>query len=49
MTLFALGLIYRDGVMVILGAVASVVSVFLVSLTAAAAWMAAAALWQRLF
>jgi len=49
MTLFALALIYRDGVMVILGGIASVVSVFLVSLTAAAAWMAATALWQRLF
>lgn len=49
MTLFALALIYRDGVMAILGAIASIVSVFLVSLTAAAAWMAAVALWQRLF
>ncbi len=49
MTLFALALIYRDGVMAILGAITSVVSVFLVSLTAAAAWMAAVAVWHRMF
>ena len=49
MTLFALALIYRDGVMAIMGAITSVISVFLVSLTAAAAWMAAVAVWQRIF
>jgi hypothetical protein len=48
LTLFALALIYRDGVLVILGAVASVVSVALVSLTFAAAWWAVVQLWHQI-
>jgi len=48
LTLFALALIYRDGVLVILGAVASVASVALVSLTFAAAWWAVVQLWHQI-
>ena len=40
MTLFAAGLIYRDGILVVLGAVATVASIILVSLTFGAAWLA---------
>jgi hypothetical protein len=40
MALFALGLIYRDGVLVILGAVATLISLALVSFTVGAVWMA---------
>jgi hypothetical protein len=40
MTLFALALIYRDGVLVILGALATAVSIAMVSLTIGAAWLA---------
>lgn len=40
MTLFAAGLIYRDGILVLLGAVATVASVVLVGLTVGAAWLA---------
>ena len=40
MTLFALALIYRDGVLVILGVVATVVSIAMVSFTIGAAWLA---------
>ena len=39
MTLFAAGLIYRDGILVVLGAVATVASIILVSLTFGAAWL----------
>ena len=39
----------RDGVLAILGAAASVVSLFLVSVTFAAAWWASVQLWQRIF
>jgi len=49
MTLFALALIYRDGVMAILGVIATVVSVILVSFTFAAAWWAMVELSQRIF
>lgn len=48
-TLFALSLIYRDGVLALLGAAASLLSVVLVSLTVAAAGWAATELWSRLF
>jgi hypothetical protein len=40
MTLFALGLIYRDGLLVIFAAVGTVVSIALVSVTLAAFWLA---------
>ena len=40
MSLFAAALIYRDGVLVILGAIATVISFALLSLTFTAAWMA---------
>lgn len=40
MTLFALALIYRDGVLVILGLVATLVSLAIVSFTIGAAWLA---------
>lgn len=40
MTLFALALIYRDGVLVILGLVATLVSLAIVSFTVGAAWLA---------
>jgi hypothetical protein len=49
MSLFALALIYRDGVLAILAGIATVASVALVSLTFAAAWWAAVELWQRVF
>jgi hypothetical protein len=49
MTLFALALIYRDGVMAILGAIATVASFILISFTFAAAWWAMVELGQRLF
>ena len=49
MTLFALALIYRDGVVAILGGIATIASVALVSLTFAAIWWAMVELWQRLF
>jgi hypothetical protein len=48
LTLFALALIYRDGVLVILGAVATIASVALVSLTFAAAWWAVVQLWHQI-
>jgi hypothetical protein len=48
LTLFALALIYRDGVLAILGTVATVASVALVSLTFAAAWWAVVQLWQQI-
>lgn len=40
MILFALALIYRDGVLVMLGALATIASVVLVSFTLGAAWLA---------
>jgi hypothetical protein len=40
MALFALALIYRDGVLVILGAVATLISLALVSFTIGSVWMA---------
>ncbi|MGH6659794.1 MAG: exopolysaccharide biosynthesis protein, partial [Sphingomicrobium sp.] len=40
MTAFALGLIYRDGLLVIVGAIGTVVSIALVSVTLAAFWLA---------
>jgi len=49
MTLFALALIYRDGVMAILGAIATVASFILISFTFMAAWWAMVAVGQRLF
>ena len=48
MTLFALALIYRDGALVILGAVATVASFALVSVTLGAAAWAVVALWHQL-
>ena len=48
MTLFALALIYRDGALVILGAVATVASIALVSVTLGAAAWALVALWHQL-
>jgi hypothetical protein len=48
LTLFALALIYRDGVLVILGAVAAIASVALLAVTYAAAWWAAVRMWQHL-
>ena len=49
MTLFALALIYRDGVLAILAGIATLASIALLSLTFAAAWWAMVELWQRLF
>ena len=49
MTLFALALIYRDGVMAILGGIASIVSLILISFTFTAAWWAAMKLWEGIF
>ena len=40
MSLFALALIYRDGVLVILGVIATLLSIVLVSFTIGAAWLA---------
>ena len=40
MALFALALIYRDGVLVLLGAVATLISLALVSLTIGSVWLA---------
>jgi hypothetical protein len=40
MALFALALIYRDGVLVILGGVATLISLVLVSFTVGSAWLA---------
>lgn len=48
MSLFALALIYRDGVLAILASVATIASFALISLTFAAAWWATVQLWQRL-
>jgi hypothetical protein len=48
LTLFALALIYRDGVLAILGAVATIASIALVSLTFAAAWWAVLQLWNHI-
>ena len=48
MTLFSLGLIYRDGVLVILGAVGTIVSLALVSLTIGGVWLAVHLLVERL-
>ena len=48
LTLFALALIYRDGLLVILGAIATVASIALVSVTFAAAWWAAVKLWAAM-
>jgi len=48
MTLFALALIYRDGVLVILGAAAAIASVALVSVTLGAAVWAVVHLWHQL-
>lgn len=49
MTLFALALIYRDGVMAILAGIATVASFILISFTFVAAWWAMLAIGQRLF
>lgn len=49
MTLFALALIYRDGVMAILAGIATVASFILISFTFMAAWWAMVAIGQRLF
>ena len=48
MSLFALALIYRDGVLTILAGIATIASIALVSLTFAAAWWAMVELGQRL-
>ena len=48
LTLFALALIYRDGVLVIFGAAAAIGSVALLAITYAAAWWAAVQMWQHL-
>lgn len=48
MTLFALGLIYRDGLLVIFGAVGTLVSIALVSVTLGAFWLALMLLVERL-
>lgn len=48
MTLFALGLIYRDGLLVIFGAVGTLVSIALVSVTLGAVWLALLLLVERL-
>ncbi|HEY8592775.1 MAG TPA: exopolysaccharide biosynthesis protein [Sphingomicrobium sp.] len=49
LTLFALALLYRDGMLVIAGFVATIASLVLVSLTFAAAWWAAVQLWAHTF
>ena len=49
LTLFALALIYRDGVLVILGLLATVASIALVSVTFVAAWWTVVKLWHSLF
>jgi hypothetical protein len=49
LTLFALALIYRDGVLVVLGLLATIASFFLVSVTFAAAWWAAVKVWAAVF
>jgi hypothetical protein len=49
MTLFALALIYRDGVMAILAGIATIASFVLISFTFMAAWWAMVAIGQRLF
>ena len=48
LTLFALALIYRDGVLAILGLLATIASAILVSVTFAAAWWAAVKLWTAM-
>ena len=47
MTLFAMALIYRDGVLVALGALGTIVSLAMVSLTVGAAWLALTLLLDR--
>jgi hypothetical protein len=47
MTLFALALIYRDGALVILGALATIASLALVSVTLGAAAWALVQLWHQ--
>lgn len=49
MTLFALALIYRDGVVAILGVVVTIASFILISFTFAAAWWAMVEVGQRFF
>lgn len=49
LTLFALALIYRDGLLVILGALATIASLFLVSVTFVAAWWTVVQLSHHLF
>lgn len=49
LTLFALALIYRDGVLVIMGLLVTVASFVLVSFTFAAAWWAVVKIWAALF
>lgn len=49
MTLFAMALIYRDGVLVALGALATLASIALVSLTFGAAWLALTTLLTHFF
>lgn len=49
LTLFALALIYRDGIFMILGLAATIASLALVSVTFAAAWWAAVKLWTSMF
>jgi hypothetical protein len=49
MTLFALSLIYRDGVLAIAGMIATLMSIALVSLTATAAGWAVLQLWHHIF
>jgi hypothetical protein len=48
LTVFAIALIYRDGVLVIHGAAAAMGSVALLAITYAAAWWAAVQMWQHL-
>jgi hypothetical protein len=48
MALFALALIYRDGVLVILGAVATLISLALVSFTVGSVWLALLFMLHRL-
>ena len=49
LTLFALALIYRDGVLAILGAVATVGAIVLLSVTYGAVWWALVQMWHQLF
>jgi hypothetical protein len=47
MTLFALALLYRDGLLILLGSLATIVSIVLVSVTLGAAWLALVFAWHH--